>query len=88
VVGLYHHVYAPFALLNRVTDFHEIRYTHYTIWGHANRAHSNFLQSEITTWWTHELVKWDWHFTLQGPKVMNGESSSRKTQPFLAVVFT
>jgi len=58
-----HHVVSvcvyPFQLLNRLTYFHEIWYERYASGGHLNFLFFVFLKLLITTWRTHELMRWE-----------------------------
>jgi len=43
------------------TEFYEMLYENYSIGAQSNGVLLNFLQSVITTWRTHELVRWKQH---------------------------
>jgi hypothetical protein len=45
----------------RVSDFDEIRNWHYVIGGQPKLVLFNFIQSVISTWQTHELLRWKLH---------------------------
>jgi hypothetical protein len=47
-----------FEFFNQFTDFHEMWRKNYVIEENPNPVIFNFLETEITIWWTHELVRW------------------------------
>jgi hypothetical protein len=50
-----------FKCLNHITDFHEMNYELYVTGAYTKTVPVHVLQSAITTWRTHELVRCERH---------------------------
>lgn len=64
----------PFSFWITGPIFTKFWYDHYAIGGHHNYTIFNFLQSAVTSWWTHELVRGKWHL-IDSIKMMCGNRS-------------
>jgi len=49
------------SIFELIDQFHKILYECYAIGGHPNLVFSNFLQSVITAWQMHKLLRWECH---------------------------